>query len=99
MTTMVSDTDASGALRAVYDAGNPAELRATNVERVVRQAQGARALLAPDGRAARHGLDRTVGLRQVDVHPHPEPDARGHTRARRSPAGWSSTVPTSTAAS
>ncbi len=31
MTIMVSDTDASGTLRAVYDGGNPAELRATNV--------------------------------------------------------------------
>ncbi len=35
-------------------------------------------------RALRHGADRTVGLRQVDVHPRAQPDARSHAgRARR----------------
>ena len=33
-----------------------------------------------DGRAARDGADRPVGLRQVDVPAHPEPHARGHPR-------------------
>ena len=50
------------------------------------------------GRAPRDGVDRPVRLRQVDVHPHPQPHARGRFPARRSPGGSSSTAPTSTAA-
>ena len=55
--------------------------RRADVERVVRRPQGARPRLARDAGPRRHRAHRPVGLRQVDVPPHPQPHARA--RARR----------------
>ena len=58
----------------------PATLETKALERVVREAQGARAVQPAHGVAPGDRADRAVGLRQVDVPADPQPDARGDPR-------------------
>ena len=57
--------------------------RSPRSQRLLRQLPGRRGRLAEHRTPNRHRVHRPVRLRQVDLHPHAEPHARGHPRRAR----------------
>ena len=76
-----SPAPGSATIQRTPDVGQAA-LENNRCQCVVRRTEGARAGLADHGAGQGHGADRAVGMREVDLPAHPQPDARADPRCR-----------------